>query len=113
MKNSCPVGSCSLLPELPRSTALYGSLILLSPREIQNRLHELHRVNSFSRCGPKLQLEPSKTLRAPRRPSKEALFRILGIIASPAWPRSTVNPRSPQGRALCGQGLTAKARAEP
>jgi hypothetical protein len=42
MKNFCPVGSCSLLPELPRSTALYGSLILLSPPEIQNGLYELH-----------------------------------------------------------------------
>jgi hypothetical protein len=57
----------------------------------------------FSRCGPRLQLEPSKTLHTRAAPSKEAIPRILGMIASPAWPRSAVNLRSPKGRALCAQ----------
>jgi hypothetical protein len=54
----------------------------------------------FSRCGPRLQLEPSNTRAGP---SKEAVLRILGMIASPAWPRSAVNPQSPKGRALCAR----------
>jgi hypothetical protein len=33
----------------------------------------------FSRCGPRLQLEPSNTRAGP---SKEAVLRILGMIAS-------------------------------
>jgi len=36
----------------------------------------------FSRCGPRLQLEPSKPLHTRAGPSKEAILRILGMIAS-------------------------------
>jgi hypothetical protein len=57
----------------------------------------------FSRCGPRLQLEPSKALHTRAAPSKETIPRILGMIAPPAWPRSAVNPRSPKGRALCAR----------
>jgi hypothetical protein len=58
----------------------------------------------FSRCSPRLQLEPSKPLHTCAGSPKEVILRILGMIACPAWPRSAVNPRSPKGRALCARG---------
>jgi hypothetical protein len=55
----------------------------------------------FSRCSPRLQLEPSKPLHTCAGSPKEVILRM---IACPAWPRSAVNPRSPKGRALCARG---------
>jgi hypothetical protein len=52
------------------------------------------RAFSHYRSNSNLRLAKHSARRA--GPSKEALFRILGMIASRAWPRSAVNPRSPR-----------------
>ena len=66
----------------------------------------------FSRCGPRLQLEPSKPLHTRAGPSKEAILRILGMIASLLGRAQRSTPK-PEGARLMRAGLTAKARAEP
>jgi hypothetical protein len=57
----------------------------------------------FSAVAPDSNLSPANHSARALAPPKRRFFRILGMIASPAWPRSAVNPRSPKGRALCAR----------
>src|SRR5215467_7728173 len=57
----------------------------------------------FSRCGPRLQLEPSKPLHTRAGHLQRGDSSHSWHDSLPAWPRSAVNPRSPKGRALCAR----------
>jgi hypothetical protein len=71
----------------------------------------------FLSCAPNSQLESlakhSAAQESARGPSKEALLRIIGMIATLLGRAERSTPRSPQGRAFMRAGLTAKVRAEP
>jgi hypothetical protein len=57
----------------------------------------------FSRCGPSLQLEPSKPLHTRAGSSKEAVLRILGMIASLLGRAQQSTPEAQRGAPLCAR----------
>jgi hypothetical protein len=54
----------------------------------------------FSRCGPRLQLEPSKPLHTRACPSKEPILRILSMTASPCLAALSGQPPKPEEAVL-------------
>jgi hypothetical protein len=67
----------------------------------------------FSRCGPRLQLEPSKALHMRAAPLQRGDSSHSWHDSLPCLAALSGQPPKPEGARLVRAGLTAKARAEP